>query len=98
MTVTSLLELALRPESVADAPAVIRRTLEATRAFEGCLGVDVLVDTDDPTRVVLLETWASLEDDDAYRAWRATPDGASQLATVLARPPVLTRFTTAPGV
>ena len=92
--ITSLLELTLSPASVADAPAVIGRTLEATRAFDGCLGVDVLVDSADETHVVLLERWESLERDDAYRAWRATPEGASQLGTLLAAPPRLTRFTT----
>ena len=92
--ITALLELTLTPEGVATAPAVIGETLQATRAFDGCLGVDVLVDTDDETHVVLLERWESLEHDDAYRAWRATPEGASTLRTVLAAPPRLTRFTT----
>ena len=71
--ITVLLELTLTPASVAAAPAVIGQTLEATRAFDGCLGVDVLVDAADETHVVLLERWESLERDDAYRAWRATP-------------------------
>ncbi|WP_432520034.1 putative quinol monooxygenase [Kineococcus sp. SYSU DK006] len=92
MSITSVLELTLKPEAVADAPAIITQTLQATRAFEGCLGVDVLVDTDDETRVVLLERWESLEHDDAYRAWRATPEGASQLGTLVAAPPKLTRY------
>ncbi|NAZ85072.1 putative quinol monooxygenase [Kineococcus indalonis] len=92
MTITSLLELRLKPEALESAPAIITQTLEATRAFEGCLGVDVLRDTADPAHVVVVERWASLEDDDAYRAWRATPEGASRLAAVLSGPPVLTRL------
>lgn len=99
--VTSLLELVLSPEAAADlasAHAVITETLEATRAFDGCLGCDVLVDVDDPAHVVVHERWESLEHDDAYRAWRRTPEGASRLGEVLAGPPRLTRFTTADGV
>ena len=92
--ITALLELTLAPEAVASAPAVLGQTLEATQAFDGCLGVDVLVDTQDQTRVVVVERWESLESDAAYRAWRATPEGASQLGTLLAAPPKLTRFTT----
>ena len=92
MTITSLLELRLKPEALDTAPAVITETLEATRAFQGCLGVDVLRDTADAAHVVVVERWASLEDDDAYRAWRQTPEGSSRLAEVLAAPPVLTRL------
>ncbi|TNM60162.1 antibiotic biosynthesis monooxygenase [Streptomyces sp. NP160] len=99
--VTSLLELTLSPEAAADpaaAHAVITETLAATRAFDGCLGCDVLVDVDDPARLVVHERWESLAHDDAYRAWRRTPEGASRLGEVLAGPPQLTRFTTADGV
>ncbi len=98
MTVHALLELTLRPEAVADAPGVLHEVLAATRAFAGNEGVEVLDDVDDPTHVLVLERWESLAHDDAYRAWRATPDGASQLGGLLAAPPHLTRWTTAEGV
>ncbi|MGQ7298210.1 putative quinol monooxygenase [Quadrisphaera sp. KR29] len=100
-TVTSLLELTLSAEAAADpaaAHAVVSQVLEATRAFEGCLGCEVLVDVDDPAHLVVHERWASLAHDDAYRAWRRTPEGASRLGEVLAGPPRLSRFTTAEGV
>jgi quinol monooxygenase YgiN len=92
MSVTSLLDLQVAPASIADAPAVISGVLAATRAFDGCLGVDVLIDTADPAHFVVVETWASLAHDDAYRAWRATPEGASALGSILAAAPALTRF------
>jgi len=92
MSVTSLLDLQVAPASIADAPAVISGVLVATRGFDGCLGVDVLIDTADPAHFVVVETWASLAHDDAYRAWRATPKGASALGSILAGAPTLTRF------
>jgi quinol monooxygenase YgiN len=92
MSVTSLLDLQIAPASLADAPAVISGVLAATRAFDGNLGVDVLVDTVDPAHYVVVESWASLAHDDAYRAWRATPEGASELGSILAGAPTLTRF------
>jgi quinol monooxygenase YgiN len=98
VAITSLLELTLRPEAVAGAHAVLSETLTATRAFAGCRRVDVLVDTADPAHVVVVEEWESLEHDDAYRAWRATPEGASGLAALVAAPPRLTRLALAPGV
>jgi heme oxygenase (mycobilin-producing) len=54
--------------------------------------VEVLTDTADPNHLVAVEKWASEEHDAAYRAWRAG-DGQINLASFLASPPVLTKFT-----
>ncbi len=94
MAVTALLDLKLRADKVADAPAVIAAVLSQTRAFEGNEGLEVLVDVTDPTHLTVVEHWASLERDDAYRAWRATPAGASDLGDLLAAAPTLVRYET----
>jgi quinol monooxygenase YgiN len=94
MAVTALLDLHLRADKVADAPAVIAAVLADTRAFDGNLGLEVLEDVADPTHLTVVEHWGSIEQDDAYRAWRATPDGASALGELLAGPPTLWRYTT----
>jgi quinol monooxygenase YgiN len=82
MTVTALLELTITPEALEIAPGIITETLATTRAFAGCLGCTVAVDVDDPQHFVIVETWESIEADDAYRAFRATPAGASRLGEV----------------
>jgi len=97
MTVVATLELAIRPESADVATTVIHEVLKGTRAFPGNQGVDVLVDSKNPLRVLLLERWESLDADTAYRAWRAG-DGKSDLGSILAGPPALSVFTTADGV
>jgi quinol monooxygenase YgiN len=94
MAVTALLDLHLRADRVADAPAALAVILKDTRAFEGSLGLEVLVDVADPAHVTVVEHWESIERDDAYRAWRATPEGASNLGELLAAPPTLTRYET----
>jgi quinol monooxygenase YgiN len=93
-TVTALLDLRIKPESLADAKETVENVLVATRAFPGCLGVDVLVDTEDETHLLLIEKWESIEHDQAYRDWRATPAGASALSTIVASRS-LTRFVAA---
>lgn len=98
MAITAILDLQLKPESLDAAPGVLHATLTDTRAFPGCLGVTVLTDSADPAHVVLYETWESVERDRAYRAWRATPEGASDLGSIMAGPPKLTLFTVAEGV
>jgi hypothetical protein len=47
---------------------------------------------------VLFETWESPEADNAYRQWRATPEGTSELGSLLAAAPSLTLFTVAEGI
>jgi quinol monooxygenase YgiN len=98
VAITAILDLQLKADSLEGAPGVIRDTLTATRAFPGCQGVTVLVDSDNPAHVVLYETWESIEHDRAYRAWRATPEGASSLGSILAGAPTLSLFTVAEGV
>lgn len=93
MPVTAHLDLNVKAEALPTAPAVLRDILSDPRAFDGCLGVDVLVDSADPAHFLVVEQWVSMEHDAAYRAWRAG-DGASGLAELLAAPPVLTHFET----
>ncbi len=98
MAIIAILDLQLKAESLAAAPAILHATLTDTRAFAGCLHVTVLNDTTDPAHVVVYETWESVEHDRAYRAWRASPEGVSQLGSILAAPPALTLFTIAEGI
>ena len=94
MAATAFLDLHLRPEALGDAPGVLAAVLADTRAFDGSLGIEVLQDVADPAHLTVVERWESLQHDDAYRAWRATPEGASDLGRVLAGPPTLWRYET----
>ncbi|MCW2526326.1 MAG: hypothetical protein JWM76_1186 [Pseudonocardiales bacterium] len=95
LTVIALLELRHKPDAVEPGRALLNEILVDTRAFAGNLGVDVLTDLADAAHVTVVETWASIDDDLAYRQWRTTPAGASSLGTVLAGVPVLTKFSRA---
>lgn len=92
MTILSLLEFSIRPDCLEDADAVMAEVLTATRAFDGCERLEVRRDLADPAHIVVLEYWTSVEHDDAYRAWRATPEGMSPLREIFAGPPTLTRL------
>ena len=98
MPVIAILDLQLKADALDRADDVMRETLTATRAFPGCLGVTVLVDQANPAHVAVYEEWDSPEADAAYRKWRTTEEGASDLGTVLAAAPTLTMFTIADGV
>jgi quinol monooxygenase YgiN len=94
MPVTVLLELKFKAESLAEATEVFRRELVKTRAFDGNLVTDVLVDEDDENHWVIYEVWASVADDEAYRSFRAGDGKITDLPPLLAAPPVKTRYVT----
>ena len=98
MAITVLLEMRVKPETLDQGlHDELHAILSDTRAFEGCLGVEVLIDNTDPTHIVAVERWESEAHDAAYRAWRAG-EGQSNLASLLAAPPVLTNFTLADDI
>jgi quinol monooxygenase YgiN len=94
MTVTALLEIRLAPETRDEGLQYLREVLVDTRAFPGCTDLEVLIDDTDPAHVMIVERWESMDDDLAYRAWRATPEGASDLGKYLGGAPTLTKYVT----
>lgn len=92
MTMTVLLEMTLNTD-VASATEVIREVLTQTRDREGNTGIDILIDDDDPSKIVIVESWATVEARTAYAEWRQTPEGANRLGSIMAAPPVFRTFT-----
>lgn len=87
MATTVLLDVQLSSASP-EAYAAVHETLEQTRAFTGAIGLEVLIDNSDPTKLVVVETWESDAAHAAYTQWRATPDGAAPMAAHAAAAPV----------
>ncbi|OMC56705.1 antibiotic biosynthesis monooxygenase [Mycobacterium sp. IS-836] len=94
MPVTVLLELRFKTEAVPAARDVMGRALRDTRAFEGNLRTDVLVDEDDEAHWIIYELWDTVEHDEAYRSFRAGEGKLTELPPLLASPPVKTRYVT----
>ena len=92
MAITSVLDFQLRPDAPADAETRISSILSQTRARPGFLSADVVRDLDDRRHLVVIEVWESLEADEAYRAWRATPEGPSELRELTDGQIALTRY------
>jgi quinol monooxygenase YgiN len=86
------LDLRLDPAKLDSVPGILDETLTATRAWPGNEGLEVLVDDADPAHIIVVETWASAADHEAYAKWRTTPEGANRLGDVVAQLPVKTVF------
>lgn len=90
MAVIAILECQFKPGEEAAGAAWLRKILAATRAFDGCLGLEILQDHADPARFVVVERWASPEHDHAYRVWRAGEGRVSEGSELFATPLKLT--------
>ena len=64
-----------RPEFISE----LNKILVDTRAFEGCLGVDVWTNDQDDDSVWLLEEWQTREHQAAYLKWRGDTGNTSHL-------------------
>jgi quinol monooxygenase YgiN len=93
MAVTVILELRFKPDEVAAGRELMGRALQDTRAFDGNLRTDVLVDEDDEAHWLIYELWDTVEHDEAYRRFRAGEGKLPQLPPLLAAPSVKTRYT-----
>jgi quinol monooxygenase YgiN len=94
MAVTVILELRFKPDEVAAGRELMGRALQDTRAFDGNLQTDVLVDEDDEAHWLIHELWESVEHDEAYRRFRAGEGKLTQLPPLLAASPLKTRYAT----
>jgi quinol monooxygenase YgiN len=94
MTVTVTLELRFKPDAVDAGRELMGRALQDTRAFDGNVRTDVLIDEDDEAHWLIYELWESVDHDEAYRRFRAGEGKITQLPPLLAAPPVKVRYTT----
>jgi len=92
MSILVLVELEARDGKADEMVEVLGRTLVDTRARQGCESVNVHRDHANPNSVLLVERWATLEDDAAYRAWRAGDGAVAEMADLVGGRPSIRYF------
>lgn len=92
MPLIALVEFSIVPERLTAARALFDDMLTVTRSHPGAETIDLLISADDPTLWTLYEVWHSVDEELAYRNFRAGAGAMPELADVLAGPPTLRRF------
>ncbi len=87
MSILVLLELQAVDGKADEMIEVLSRSLVDTWARQGCEFVTVHRANDDPNRVLLVEKWATREDDTAYREWRAGDGAVKEMAGLVGAAP-----------
>jgi len=95
MAVTVLLEVKAKAGTGGDLVGVFKQILPDTRKFEGCIGVSVLQNQDDPDTLVLVEEWETKQNHEKYMGWRTETGLVDQLVAAIEGPPSIRYFGTA---
>ena len=87
MSITVLLDLNAKPDSVEALKNIFIEILPDTRSYDGCEGLDVKVNQDDANNLVVVEHWKSRQHYEKYFAWRQETGLIDRLGPVLGAPP-----------
>jgi quinol monooxygenase YgiN len=88
--ITVLADMRFKPEATDEGVQALGAILPDTRAFDGCLRVDVVQDQADKGHVILIEEWAAPENHKAYMAWRKESGSSAGMRDALAQLPAIT--------
>lgn len=92
MSLMVLLEAPVKSEEVSNMKTYLAQILPDTRAYDGCRGIDAYFDTQDGSKLVLVEHWDSRAHHQKYVAWRTETGVMARLGGMLAGPPSMRFF------
>jgi len=92
MAVMVTLAFSVKPERADEFKALLKELLPDTRAYDGCLSVDVYQDQDNPGYICLVEDWESKVHQQRYQAWRDESGIAEVVGPFLAGEPRFNYF------
>jgi quinol monooxygenase YgiN len=87
MSVTVLLDLTAKPGSIDALKEIFVEILPDTRSHDGCEGLEVKINSDDPNNLVIVERWQSRPHYEKYFGWRQETGLIDRLGPVLGAPP-----------
>ncbi|HET6348815.1 MAG TPA: antibiotic biosynthesis monooxygenase [Candidatus Krumholzibacteria bacterium] len=92
MSVMVLLEAPVKSEEVSNIKSYLAKLLPESRAYDGCRAMDVYFNTEDGSRMVMVEQWDSRSHHEKYLGWRTQTGVMDKLGGMLAGPPSIRYF------
>ena len=92
MSVTVVVDLAVKPEEVEGLISVIKEILSGTREYEGNQAVELYRNQDDRNNLILIERWDSRQQCEKYVAWCIETGVMDQFGAALAGLPSIRYF------
>lgn len=83
MSIMIILDAKLKADKVEDTKSLFAEMLPDTRGFDGCEGITMILNEEDPTNMVLVEKWASKSHYEKYHHWREETGGLDRIRELL---------------
>ena len=92
MSTLVLLEGQVQLDRIADMKSYLAQVIPDTRSYDGCQGVDIYFNLDEPGSMVAVEQWDSRVHYDKYLQWRTESGVFDNFVSMLAGPPSFRYF------
>ena len=92
MTTIVILDIPATAQTRGAVLETLREALDDTRAFEGCEGLELLVNQDDNANIIVYERWRSRKDYDNYFAWRQKSGFSASFRALFPGAPTVRKF------
>ena len=92
MALLVTLDAKVKPEHVNDLKNWLRDELHHTRGTDGCNGITIHIDQDDPNHMVFVENWDSRQQHEKYVSWRVDRGDIDKMMVWLAGEPHMSYF------
>ena len=89
MSVLVLVEGPVSPENIEDMKAYMAEILPDTRAYDGCNGVEMYFNMDDPGNMIIVEYWDKRSQHEEYVGWRTETGVMAKIGAMLSGPPTI---------
>jgi quinol monooxygenase YgiN len=92
VSILVLLEGQIQSDKISDVKLSLAQLLPDTRSYDGCQGIDVHFNMDDPGNMVMVEKWESRGHYEKYLQWRTETGVMDKLGSMLTGPPSIRYF------
>ena len=86
MSIIVIVNISAKNESLEELKKYFNEILPDTRSFEGCQGVQLYENKEDPTKLTIHAKWTSEETQKKYIAWRMETGEFDKLSSMLSEP------------
>lgn len=91
MSILVLREGQIQSDKIADMKSYLAQIVPDTRSYDGCQGIDVYFNMDNPGNMVVLQQWESRGHFDKYLQWRKETGVFAKSVSMLTGP-LITRY------
>ena len=89
MSVLVLVVGPVSPENIEDMKAYMAEILPDTRAYDGCNGVEMYFNMDDPGNMIIVEYWDKRSLHEEHVGWRTETGVMAKIGAMLSGPPTI---------